>query len=221
MTRIPLAVALAVAVGVPVRLPAADESGTAAPRLAGRWQLDKEKSEDARAKMREARGGERPRGWGGGPGGGGMGGGMGGGGRMGGGRWGGRGGGDRPEGGEGGSDRPARSGFREFFEPAATLEITQDEHEVAIDAGEGRVLRVHPDGHKTKSEGGESEVKARWNGSELVVENKLQRGGKLTNVYVLAAEGRELHVTSRLDGRVGDPVTVRRVYTTAPEAANP
>lgn len=130
------------------------------------------------------------------------------------------GGGQPGAGPDGGGDAHGRPpAFRDFVEPPQTLEISQDEQEVTIDGGDGRVLRLHPDGRKSKSEGGDAEVKARWNGSELVVESKLRSGAKLTNVYSLAAEGRELHVTSRLDGRFGDPVTVRRVYEAAPPAS--
>jgi len=190
-----------------------------AARLTGRWQLDKERSDDARSKMREARGGERPRGYGrgGGPGGG-MGG-MGGGGHRGGGHGGGMGGGQPGEGPDGGGNGHAPA-FRDFVEPPQTLEISQDEQEVTIDGGDGRVLRLHPGGRKSKSEGGDAEVKARWNRGELVAESKLRNGAKLTNVYALAAEGRELHVTSRLDGRFGEPVTVRRVYEAASSASS-
>ncbi|HEY2941452.1 MAG TPA: hypothetical protein VGN09_03370 [Vicinamibacteria bacterium] len=172
------------------------EPAPAAPSLAGKWTLNKEQSEDARAKMREAdgSGGGRPRGGGSGGRGGGMGGRGGG--------FGGRGGGTR-----GGS-------MRSFFEPPETLTITQTADEIGVDDGE-RVLHLHPDGKKIKSEGGGSETTTKWRGNELVVEMKTERGTKIDSAYMSAPEKHQLYVTSTLEGRSGQPITVRRVYDAA------
>jgi hypothetical protein len=200
----------------------AEDQAAVKASLAGQWQLNTAQSEDARAKMREAMGGDRP----GGRGGGGMGGGRGGrgGGGMGGGRGGwGRGGG-RGGGGEGGmgggmsrdGDRGGMSAMRSFFEPAERLTITQDGSEILIDDGVNPAVRLRPDAEATKTEGGASEIKARWNGSELVAETKLRNGAKLTTAYMLDAEKHQLDVTSRMEGgRLREPLTVRRVYDAA------
>jgi hypothetical protein len=197
------------------------EPAPAAPSLAGKWTLNKEQSEDARAKMHDAggSGGGRPDGGrSGGRGGsmGGRGGGFGGrGGGAGGpgGGFGGRGGGDRDADGGNGSGNRGGS-MRSFFEPPETLTITQTADEIGVDDGQ-RVLHLHPDGKKSKSEGGGSETTTKWRGNELVVETKTERGTKIDSAYMSAPEKHQLYVTSTLEGRSGQPITVRRVYDAA------
>jgi hypothetical protein len=185
---------------------AAATASPAPPSLRGKWVLNKEASEDARAKMREAGAGRRPGGYEGahggmsGPGGGRMGGGFGG-----------RGGMDGP-----GGERPPDAGGRmkAFLEPPETLTITQGDDEIALDDGQ-TVHRLRPDGRKTKSDGGELEQTARWSGTELIVESKPAKGPKITAAYLLVPEKHQLHVTSRFEGRSGEAITVRRVYDAA------
>jgi hypothetical protein len=214
-----LGTALAAPAGMAAAAPQArPDSAAAAPSLAGKWTLNKEQSEDARAKMRDAGGSGRPRGGFGGRGGGmgGRGGGFGGrGGGAGGpgGGFGGRGGGDRDaEGGNGGGNRGGS--MRSFFEPPETLTITQTADEIGVDDGQN-VLHLHPDGKKIKSEGGGSETTTKWRGNELFVETKTERGTKIDSAYMSAPEKHQLYVTSTLEGRSGQPITVRRVYDAA------
>lgn len=199
----------------------------AAPNLAGRWKLDPEKSDDARKKMRESAGDRR--GGGGGPGGrgpmGGPGGGMGG---RGGGGMGGRGrgpGGRAPAGG----DDP-REAMRAVFAPPSELLITPTEHEIVILEKDGRMRTLHPDGKKYKSEGGNAEVKARWEGAQLVVETRTEMGAKTTETFVLSGESkaaepaagdaatrpsveaRTLTITLRMEGTPMPALSVKRVY---------
>lgn len=219
--RTVLALALGTALAAPglagVAAPSTAEPAPAAPSLAGKWTLNKEQSEDARAKMGDAGGGRRPGGWS--PG---AGGGMGGGGRGGGfgGRGGGAGGPGGGFGGRGGGERDAdgsrRGGgsMRSFFEPAETLTITQSAEEIGVDDGQ-RVLHLHPDGKKIKGEGGGAEITTRWRGNELVVESKSERGPKVTSAYMAMPEKHQLYITSTMEGRSGEPITVRRVYDAA------
>jgi hypothetical protein len=220
-----VAFALGTALAAPAGLAAAasqstSDSAAAAPSLAGKWTLNKDQSEDARAKMHDA-GGSGGRSGGGGFGGrgggmGGRGGGMGGrGGGAGGpgGGFGGRGGGDRDA--DGGNDGANRGGsMRSFFDPPETLAITQTAEEIGVDDGQ-RVLHLHPDGKKIKSEGGGSETTTKWRGNELVVETKTERGRKIDSAYMVVPEKHQLYVTSTLEGRSGQPITVRRVYDAA------
>jgi len=104
--------------------------------------------------------------------------------------------------------------MRSFFEPPETLTITQTADEVGIDDGQ-RVLHLHPDGKKIKSEGGGSETTTKWRGNELVVETKTERGAKIDSAYMVVPEKHQLYVTSTLEGRSGQPITVRRVYDSA------
>ena len=219
-----VAFALGTALAVPAGLAAAapqstSDSAAAAPSLAGKWTLNKDQSEDARAKMHDAGSSGGREGGGGfvGRGGrlGGRGGGMGGrGGGAGGpgGGFGGR-GGDRDA--DGGNDSANRGGsMRSFFDPPETLAITQTADEIGVDDGQ-RVLHLHPDGKKIKTEGGGSETTTKWRGSELVVETKTERGAKIDSAYMVVPEKHQLYVTSTLEGRSGQPITVRRVYDAA------
>jgi hypothetical protein len=48
-----------------------------------------------------------------------------------------------------------------------------------------------------------------------VVETKTERGAKIDSAYMVVPEKRQLYVTSTLEGRSGQPITVRRVYDAA------
>lgn len=204
---------------VPAAAPA-EPAKPSIPNLAGRWQLNRELSEDARQKMREAMNQGRPRS------------GMPGGRRPRGGSSGGPAGALPPEG-FGGADREPDGTSRDLLEPPEQLNVTQTEGQVTIEDGEG-VLRLYTDGRKSKRENGLVEVRARWKGSELVVESKgadLPKAGrgseqsppkrigapKSVTVYGLDAAKRQLLVTTHLDVPFGESVVVRRVYDVAPE----
>jgi hypothetical protein len=202
---------------------AAATTPAAAPSLAGKWTLNKDLSEDARAKMSAANAGHRPEGGSGGSGGGGMGG-RGGGFGGGHGGYGGHGGGGGGYGGRGGyggggqgssGGDPSRhgSGMRAFFDPPESLTIAQTADDIALDDGQ-QVVHLHPDGKKVKSESGGPETTTRWRANELVVESKSDRG-KMTTAYMVVPEKHQLDITSTVEGR-GEPVTVRRVYDAAP-----
>jgi hypothetical protein len=204
-----VSVFLTAAVGAALLIPAVPVSTAAVPsvaqNLSGKWTLNKDQSEDARAKMREAGGrrGGGAGGFGGGHGGGGFGGGHGG--RRGGGQ--GRpGGGMRPDGEQAGA-------MRGFFEPPQTLTIDRNGDEIAVNDGE-RIVILHPDGRKAKTDDGRTEITAQWRGEELVVESKTERA-KITTVYMAVPDKHQLDVTSRFEGRLGEPITARRVYDAA------
>ena len=199
-----MSVFLTAAVGAALLIPAVPASTAAepsvAPNLAGKWTLNKGQSEDARAKMREA--GDRHGG------GGGFGGGHGGGGR--GGRWGGRQG--HPADGTR-RDGEGTGAMRSFFEPPETLTIDRNGAEIAVNDGE-RIVILHPDGRKAKSDDGQTEITAQWRGQELVVESRTERT-KITTAYMAVPDKHQLDVTSRFEGRSGEPITARRVYDAA------
>ena len=172
------------------------------PDLAGQWRLNRDESDDARVKVREAMARRRSNR-------------LGARGIVGGGPFGsapvGRAPlGAGPRGGSGVIDSDAAS-LRELLNAPETLAITQTPEELSFEDGEGNVLRLRPDGRRVKREGGEVQVKARWNGQELVVESERRDGPKMITSYVADADRRHLPVISRLEGRMED-VTVRRVY---------
>jgi hypothetical protein len=211
---------LALAPATVIAAAPAEPARPAIPNLAGRWQLNRELSEDARQKMREAMnqgrprsglmGGRRPRGGGAGAPAGAL-----------------------PPEGFGGADRESEGPSQDLLEPPELLTVTQTEGQVTIEDGQ-RVLRLYTDGRKSKRENGLVEVRARWKASELVVESKgadLPKAGsdsqrspsnrigapKSVTVYALDAAKRQLLVTTHLEGPLGESVVVRRVYDVAPE----
>ena len=226
MRTVLLSCALACSFGVlPGALPArADEKPRAAPAtvdLSGRWLYNRERSDDAREKMREAQekeGGRPPGGGGGmgGPGGGGMGGqgggarggpGGGGGGRMG-----------PPPGGMGGDDDP-REAMKAIFEPAEELTVTQTGAEIAIEEKYGRTRRLHPDGKKYKTDNGASDIKTSWKEGKLLVETKRSRGGSVLETWELVPDGSRIIVNVKLESGFGPAVTLERLYDRAKEDA--
>jgi len=203
------------------------------PDFTGRWQLNAEESEDARAKLAEARGrAGRPGGGGmggpggGGPAGGGMGGPGGGGMGPGGGGMGPGGGGTGGPGGRGsGGPRgeggpPGGSAMRALVEAPQALTITGTDAEMTFDGGDGALLRIHVDGKSYDREGGELKTRAEWKDAALVVVTTPKQGEmKVTTTYVLRAEKRKLEVTSKLSGRT--EVSVKRVYDAVAAGAEP
>lgn len=193
------------------------------PDLTGRWQLNVDESEDARAKLAEARsragrpGGGGPGGGMGGPGGGGMGPGGGGTGPGGGGGRGGPGG----RGPDGSGGPPGGSAMRALIDAPAMLTITGTDAEMTFDGGDGELLRIHVDGKSYDREGGELKTRAEWKDAALVVVTTPKQGElKVTTTYVLRAEKRKLEVVSKISGRTD--VSIRRVYdAVAAEAASP
>jgi len=173
--------------------------------LSGHWSYNRELSDDAREKMREARekgggaeGGRPPRG----PGGGGMGGGMGGSGGS--GRMG------PPPGGMGGDDDP-RQAMRSILEPAEGLVITQTPTEIAVEETFGETRRLHPDGKKYKTDNGASEIKVSWKEGLLVVEKKGARG-RVVETWERIPDGTRLIVNVKMEGGFGPGLTLKRVY---------
>jgi hypothetical protein len=171
--------------------------------LAGRWVFNRELSDDAREKMREARekgggpGGGRP------PGGGGGMGGPGGGGRMG-----------PPPGGMGGDD-DSREAMRAIVEPSEELTIAQTETELEVEEKFGAARRLHPDGKRYKTDNGTSEIKAFWKQGQLVVETKRARGGRVVETWERIPDGSRLIVNVKVEGGFGPGVSLKRVYDRA------
>lgn len=111
--------------------------------------------------------------------------------------------------------------MRAVFEPAAELLITPTENEIVILEKDGRMRTLHPDGKKYKSEGGNTGVKARWEGAQLVVETRTEMGGRTTETFVLSgkkpaasapADPRTLTITVQLEGAPMPAMSLKRVY---------
>jgi hypothetical protein len=218
---------------VPSRLAAQEQGVVVKPAsevaqrtdFVGRWTLDKELSEDPAQKMREARpegsrGGEGGGGYGGGHhgGGGGYGGGGYGGGHRGGGGYGGGGG----RGGASGSGSDAsRGASRPSLRPPAEMAVTQIEPDVVVVEPEAQIRTLHPDGHKYKSETDGTEVQARWEKGQLLVETTTPRGSKVTETWSVSPDKRRLIVTRKIESQWMSGVTVKTVYDSGTAEAAP
>jgi len=97
------------------------------------------------------------------------------------------------------------------------IEQSQKQFVVSDDSGEPRTL--YPDGKKHTDKdvnGKKTTTKTEWLGSELVVETKVGRSGKLTETYRVGPEGKQLFVVSRLDdSALAAPISIQRVYDRA------
>jgi len=219
--RAACAAGLTLAIGLcagppPVR---ADERG-AAPEvdLSGRFALNKELSDDARQKMREARqrgGGPGASPWGKSPmapGGGSPGAG------------GGPGGAPLGGGGPGGppgmaSDSSGREAMRSLLEPAEEIVVSQSESEITIEETFGRMRRLHPDGKKYKTDNGNGEIRTYWKDSKLRVETRGARGGSVTETWERVPDGSRLILMVRVEGGPGGKLELKRIYDRAEAAA--
>ena len=211
-----------------IALPGVARAGDSQPKLTGRWQFNKEQSDDAQQKISDAQHSERttansgggypgggyPGGGGGWPGGGG--GYPGGGGLPGGGM--GRGGMGRRGGQQAnrGNTVSAEAWDRLGHDPKF-LQIDQKSDQVVVTDDSDHAQTFYLDGkkHDDKDENGKklSTTKTEWQGDTLLAETKLDHGTKLTQSYRLSDDGKQLTVVSRLENSsLQGPVTVQRVY---------
>jgi hypothetical protein len=63
-----------------------------------------------------------------------------------------------------------------------------------------------------KTDNGESEVRARWEGSALIAETIPARGPRYKESFTLSPDRRRLFVTVHVEPPSGRAVDVRRVY---------
>jgi hypothetical protein len=200
----------ATAAGVALR--AQDRVGVAeSPAIVGVWTLDKDLSDRADQGMDRGEGGR----------GGGMPGGMGGGGGRGGGMPGGMGGG-MPGfgGGRRDPDEAKRSNriTKDLLSPADRLTIVQDGPALLVTSGDGRAIKWLSDNREQERLTGDGAIKsrARWNGAQFTVEEKIQDGPKVTRTFIASSDTNLLILVLRMDGGDGPgQMTVHHVYTRA------
>ena len=210
-------------------------AGDNQPKLSGRWEFNKDQSDDAQKKISDARqnsqrgsnnsGGGYPGGGGGGgggyPGGGGGGGGYPGGGGGypgGGGGWPGGGGRMGRRGGQGnrsGSNVSSEDWDR-LAENPKFLRLDQRSDQVVVTDDSDHAQTFYPDGkkHDDKDANGKKvSTKTEWQGDTLVAETKLDHSTKLTQSFRLSDDGKQLYVTSRLENpSLQGAVSIQRVY---------
>jgi len=206
-------------------LPGVARAGENQPKLAGRWQFNKDQSDDAQQKITDAQsrqsstnnngggrsGGGYPGGGGGWPGGGG-GGWPGGGGGMGRGGMGRRGGQQANRG-----SNVSAADWDRLAENPKFLQVDQKSDQVVITDDSDHTQTLYLDGkkHDDKDADGKkiSSTKTEWQEDTLVAETKLDHGTKLTQSFRLSDDGKQLYVVSRLENSsLTGPVTIRRVF---------
>jgi hypothetical protein len=203
-------------------------AGDNQPKLTGRWQFNKDQSDDAQQKITDAQSNQRTSA---NSGGGYPGGGTGGGYPGGGGGWPGGGGGGWPGGGGMGRGGMGRRGGQQanrgstvsaadwdrLAENPKFLQVDQKSDQVVITDDSDHAQTLYLDGkkHDDKDADGKkiSSTKTEWQEDTLVAETKLDHGTKLTQTFRLSDDGKQLYVVSRLENSsLQGPVTVRRVF---------
>ena len=182
--------------------------------LAGGWRLNGDQSDDPRQRVRVAE-----RGTGNYPGGGNPGGGYPGGypGSYPRGPWGGSpfpGGGGRGGPGYGGQDLEDNPRLQPLLRPADSMTIELTGAEIDVSGDRGQKLVMYTDGRKlSKPTNDREEVAAHWDGSQLVSDEKSPVSGKMSRIFELSHDGRQLFETLHIDtGRSETPIVIRYVY---------
>ena len=219
LTVLPTALALALCARPGPASPGGGAPEAARPRFAGGWALNKELSDDATAKMKDALG-ERRRG---GPFGGGPMGGPGGGGPLSSGPVGAPAGGPGMRGAMGAPPDPEemermKGAMDEALQASAALLVSQEGVAFEIVHDGDRIERLYADGRKNKNAAG-VERKTKWDADKLVTDAKVGGFGpsvKITQTWALL-EGERLTITTRLEGGPYEKgLVVKRVYDRAP-----
>jgi hypothetical protein len=194
--------------------------------LDGAWKLNRDESDDPRAKAQESSG--RSGGYGGRYPGGGYpggsypggrypGGGYPGGGYPGGGYPGGGYPGGGPYGGPGnrGQNTENEAKILQLIRPAGSLSFSLMNAEIDVTDDQYRKLVFFTDGRKLQKPKDDSyqEIAAHWNGSQLVSDEKSPEGGKMSRTFELSQDGRQLYETLHIDrGKSRGSLVVRYVY---------
>lgn len=166
---------------------AAQERGVTRPDLSGRWELNRDLSEDAKSKLESMRSSQGAGGHG--PG-----------------RHGGFGGIFR---GIFGGGQAAHAQLEEVILDAPTsFLLSQDDQKVVLTESDGRVRTLATNNRKMKVDG--RDVRTKWENNRLVSEITVSNA-KVIETYERSPGSPRLIVTARVDMR-GQQVTVRRVY---------
>jgi hypothetical protein len=167
----------------------------AIPDLSGKWSMNRELSEDAKAKLEKAfptLGSVGPRG------------------------------GDKGTQADArdAEREQARRRIEALMEASETLDITQIDQELTVVEGNLRERKFYTDGRpfeRLDRRGNMTTIRAQWRGSRLVVDTRLADGGKFTESYELSPGGEQLFVTvTSQDRRLKQPLVIHRVYDAVP-----
>ena len=115
-------------------------------------------------------------------------------------------------------DEMRRSGriMQDLVKAPEGLTIVRDGPAVIVTTSDGRSVKLMTDGKEQERLSGDGMIKSktRWNGEQLVVEEKIQDGPKVTRTYMVSADNRQLILITRIEGggMAASPV-VHHVFT--------
>ena len=131
----------------------------------------------------------------------------------------GRGGGGR---GGGGGNAPAmspdeaarmREAMRDVIDPPQHLVISATDSMIILTSGDGRTVRLSPDGKGIKDDNTKVERKTHWDGGKLVSEVSGLGRGKMTQTFAINPELHQLRVTVQIEASGQTPArTITHVY---------
>lgn len=107
----------------------------------------------------------------------------------------------------------ARDMLREKTKPQKTLEITDEGHQVAIEAEKRRII-FRPDGSpvQVKNQGETATIRARRKDGKLTVETQ-GKNGVQTIVYEMSADGTQLFLETTIAvAKIGNPLRYKTTY---------
>ena len=125
-------------------------------------------------------------------------------------------GGHRRGGQENESDQE-RQGMHELLNPARSLFLGEARKDAETDLfdDQDRKRAFFTDGRKLQKSKDDKyqEIAAHWDGTRLVTDEKSPRGGKMSRVFELSPDGKQLYETLHLTtGRSNTPVVIRYAY---------
>jgi len=107
--------------------------------------------------------------------------------------------------------------MHELLNPARSLFLGEARKDVETDLfdDQDRKRAFFTDGRKLEKSKDDKyqEIAAHWDGTRLVTDEKSPRGGKMSRVFELSPDGKQLYETLHLTtGRSNTPVVIRYAY---------
>jgi hypothetical protein len=111
--------------------------------------------------------------------------------------------------------------MQDMIRRADSLTIVLNDPEVDVTSDQGRKLVFYTDGRKIQKSKDDTtqEISARWDGSQLVSDEKSSRGEKMSRTFELSSDGLQLSETWRIESsRSNSPLVIRYVYDAASQS---
>lgn len=104
-------------------------------------------------------------------------------------------------------------------EPIAELTVRQTDVEIAVEDKPGQVRSFYPNGKTYKTDEGASNMTSAWKNGALLFEKKNVRGWRLTELWQVTPDGKQIKVESRVEGGGYKKTVTKRVYDRVTEPA--